>query len=71
MTSKIVIRDATNNGPWLKHSKFPPQGKFFKVIKLTNYKNFKILGQIFNAQELRNFLDKLPSRVTYEILGEN
>lgn len=68
MTSKIVIRDATNNH-W--STKDQTQGKFFKVIKLTNYKNFKILGQVFNAQELRNFLDKLPSRVTYEILGEN
>jgi|TARA_B110000438_G_scaffold189360_1_gene181002 hypothetical protein len=51
-------------------SPLKPKGSIFKVIKLTNYKNFKILGQLFNQQELKNFLDKLPARVSYEILGE-
>ena len=61
MTSKIVIRDTTNaqNAP-----------KKFKVIKLTNYKNFKILGKVYNSAELGIFLDSLPNRITYEILGE-
>lgn len=66
MTSKIVIRDATK----MFDSPLKPKGSIFKVIKLTNYKNFKILGQLFNQQELKTFLDKLPARVNYEILGE-
>jgi hypothetical protein len=67
MTSKIVIRDATNSH-W--SSKTSEAGKCFKVIKLTNYKNFKILGQLFTQLELKKFLETLPSRVNYEILGE-
>jgi hypothetical protein len=60
MTSKIVIRAATSE----------IASKKFKVIKLTNYKNFKILGKVYNSAELSIFLDSLPNRITYEILGE-
>jgi hypothetical protein len=64
MTSKIVIRDTTNAQNGLNSQ------KSFKVIKLTNYKNFKILGKVYNSAELGIFLDSLPNRITYEILGE-
>jgi len=64
MTSKIVIRDTTNAQNGLNSQ------KSFKVIKLTNYKNFKILGKVYNSAELSIFLDSLPNRITYEILGE-
>jgi len=39
------------------------------VVKLTNYKNVDILGELFSPKELKTFLNNLPSRVTYEVLG--
>ena len=62
MTSKIVIKDATIK-------KAGPQKKVFKVVKLTNYKNVDILGELYTTDELKIFLSKLPRQVTYEILG--
>ena len=62
MTSKIVIKDATLR-------KAGPQKKVFKVVKLTNYKNGDILGELYTTDELKNFLSKLDRKVTYEILG--
>lgn len=62
MTSKIVIKDATLR-------KAGPQKKVFKVVKLTNYKNVDILGELYTTDELKNFLSKLDRKVTYEILG--
>jgi len=62
MTSKIVIKDAT-----LKAA--GPQKKIFKVVKLTNYKNVDILGQLYTTDELKKFLGSLSPRITYEILG--
>ncbi|SVA60580.1 uncharacterized protein METZ01_LOCUS113434 [marine metagenome] len=62
MTSKIVIKDAT-----LKAA--GPQKKIFKVVKLTNYKNVDILGELYTTEQLKKFLSSLSPRVTYEILG--
>ena len=62
MTSKIVIKDATLR-------KAGPQKKVFKGVKLTNYKNVDILGELYTTDELKNFLSKLDRKVTYEILG--
>ncbi len=62
MTSKIVIKDATLKGAG-------SQKKIFKVVKLTNYKNVDILGELYTTDQLKKFLGSLPSRVTYEILG--
>ena len=62
MTSKIVTKDATLR-------KAGPQKKVFKVVKLTNYKNVDILGELYTTDELKNFLSKLDRKVTYEILG--
>ena len=62
MTSKIVIKDATLR-------KAGPQKKVFKVVKLTNYKNVDILGELYTTDELKNFLSKLDRKGTYEILG--
>ena len=62
MTSKIVIKDST-----LKAA--GPQKKIFKVVKLTNYRNVDILGELYTTEQLKKFLSSLSSRVTYEILG--
>ena len=64
MTSKIVIKDAT-----LKAA--GPQKKIFKVVKLTNYKNVDILGELYTTEQLKKFLSSLSPRVTYEILGND
>jgi hypothetical protein len=63
MTSKIVIKDAT------KYTHGNKDERIFKVVKLANYKNVDVLGQLFTTKELKNFLNNLPSRVTYEVLG--
>ena len=62
MTSKIVIKDATLEAAG-------PQKKIFKVVKLTNYKNVDILGELYTTEQLKKFLSSLSPRVTYEILG--
>lgn len=62
MTSKIVIKQHSQNS-------LAAQEKMFKVVKLTNYKNVDILGELFSPKELKTFLNNLPSRVTYEVLG--
>ena len=59
MTSKIVIK---------QHSVHLEE-KMFKVVKLTNYKNVDVLGQLYTTDQLKKFLNSIPQRITYEILG--
>ena len=62
MSSKIVIKDVT---PFKGNN----SSKIFKVVKLTNYPNVELMGEIFNNDQLKNFVKGLPARITYEIVG--
>ena len=61
-SSKIVIKDVTL-------TKGPSENKVFKVVKLVNHPRIELMGSIMNADELKKFVQGLPARITYEVVG--